>query len=151
MTVIHEVELNDELTLSVRVIPRLVLNRFKIDWEKKNPKPLPPKVEVTIVNTKTSQNDSRDEYYQRQLDDWRELQANALADFIFLRGIVSEVPENWEPVFPELVPEEPTSDQLKLAWLSELLEQEADIIKLQEAIMSLSEPTEEGIKEAEKN
>jgi hypothetical protein len=151
MTVIHEVELNSELTLSVRVIPRLVLNRFKIDWEKKNPKPLPPKVEVTIVNTKTSQNDSRDEYYQRQLDDWRELQANALADFIFLRGIVSEVPENWEPVFPELVPEEPTSDQLKLAWLSELLEQEADIIKLQEAIMSLSEPTEEGIKEAEKN
>lgn len=137
--------------LELTPIPPLIYNRFRIEWEKRNERPVPPKRTVKIVDTEVAQFDHQNEYFQNELSEWNTTLNNALMDFVFVRGVKTNPPKSWSSSFPEIMPENPTAGQLKLGWLSEILEKQEDFESLQEAVVSLTEPTNDGVEEAEKN
>lgn len=136
--------------LHLKAISPLVMNRWNIEYNKRNPPPTPPSREVKIINTATIQHDMNDPYYQQQFSVWAQQKSDAEITYLLSRGVTNTPPEDWQPD-PETVPPDPSVYMLKALWISEQITTQADLEALQEAILSISGVTQKAIEEAEKN
>ena len=128
------------VSLRLRPIKPLVVDRWRIEYKKQHPKPEPPVIELS--NGDLWKN-AEDEWYKIQVAEWEEEQGNALAEFLFSKGIKDDPPDDWQPILAV------NGIDPRYAWVGELLSGD-DIGKLMNAIMGIEGPTPEGIEEAEK-
>lgn len=136
----------DELHL--RPVPALLVSHMLLLWDKANPMPVPPRREGNIANQAVSMPDDQNEYFQQQMDLWKSERGQHQLWLYFFHGVANTVPKDWEyrEHFEGVSP-----IQFKAAWIESILIDPSDIDRLAEAIASLSDPTPEGLKDAEKN
>lgn len=137
------------VTLLLKPIEPVLLQRFIIEWGKKYPKPVPPLIEINIAGKLISQPDAKDAYFIMQLEDWSARQNTDVLDFMLAYGVLDRPPDDWLPdeiFYSGHLPEY----QRKALWISGQIRTVKDLTALQEAIEGLNSVTEGGL-EASKN
>lgn len=135
-------ELDCGITLDLKPIAGLILNRWRIEYQKRTPEPDPPK---KILENGEEWYDVKDVVYLRKLELWQAEHNQELAQFMYANGVLTLPPDDFQPIFSTEDPRE-----IKVQWVMSLLTGSEEIIALSNAISGLTEATPEGIEEAEK-
>lgn len=130
-----------DITLHLRPLRALQLQRFMIEWQRKNPRPDAPKYLMSNGEWGYSADDVT---YLYKIGDWEARFSSEQANFILNYGIVTLPPSEWVADVPIF------EDNPKLNWLYAILEDE-DLGNLTQAILGIANATEQGVKDAEKN
>lgn len=140
---------SDGTTFDLKPVAPLLINRVSIEWEKRNPKPKPPAKEVTLIDKKVLEPDTKNEFYQSELTDWSNRKQNHEMNFYLLWGVKNNPPDEWS-LDPDLFGK-PSENERKVTWIESHLLTLQDIEGLSSAIVSLTQPTQEAIEESQKN
>lgn len=135
------------ITFELEPIPPFNLDDFSNTYDKRQPKPKPPLIEITVVDKKLAQANPKDEYYLMEYRQWEAEKENASTNFMFYKGVKDNPPDDWEP--DELLYEGTLAKwERKAMWVKCQLATVNDIRSLMEAINSINNVTEAGIENA---
>lgn len=140
----------NDMTFHLKEIPALYQTRFMSDYEKKNPKPVPPMRAVKYVGkVENLEPDTENEYYKQQKEDWDRSFALSYTDFMICMGVMDNPPADWQPAYS--FENELSEKERKVLWVGEFFPSQDELNELSEAIQSINTPTAKGLEVAEKN
>lgn len=137
---------NPEFVLENGVVLQLKRTRnmlnmaFKMEWERKNPAPVPVKYQA---DNGEWLEDVHEENYKKRRAEWEGHNNYAMLMFLFKSCIVTQPPADFSP-------DEKLHDDPKLNWIINIITDD-EWNTLPNAIQGLDEPTKAGLEDAEKN
>lgn len=132
--------------LSLRPIMGLILNRWEVEYAKANPRPLAPR---KVLENGEEWYDVNDPTYLQLLGTWESEHQQASISFVFANGVLNTPPKDFEPMLPAA-----DDKDKKVIWLYSIINtigENNELEQLINAISGLTEPTPQGIEDAEKN
>lgn len=137
------------VVLELKKVSQLLYERYEYEYRRDHPEPTPP---VAILSTGERQTLSGDEFYKEQHAKWQSLFYGAIGEWVFNCGIVTAPPDDWRNTTGVF------KDNPRLAWVYSIIstepsqdEGESESVRLMNAIVGLSIPTEAAIEAAQKN
>lgn len=140
---------NEGLSLELQPVSNFIIAQWERDYEKRNPPPEVPLVEVKIAGKPIARFDYSDAAYLVVKKGYENRKYVASMEFIVTEGVKTPTPEDYAPR-PDLVVNG-TESERKAMWLYGLLGSDEAISELGGAITSLNNATPEAIEDAEKN
>lgn len=140
---------SDGTILYLKGIPQVIYQRFLDAWKFSNPHPSPPEHEIKRAKKMVWVPNPNDPYFKSQLDGWNQDQAVAISDFMIGRVVLNEPPEDFE-VYEEIAAlyGEISPKKRKIMWVETLMATGEEQQAFVEAAMSITMPTESGIKQS---
>lgn len=142
-------EVNEGLSLELAGVSNFMLAQWERGYEKRNPPPEVPLMEVKIAGKPIAKFDYNDPGYllaKRGYESRKYVESTA---FVITTGVLNPVPEDYV-LAPNLVVDD-TEAERKAVWLYSVLGSDECIGELMGAIMSINNATPEAIEDAEKN
>jgi hypothetical protein len=127
------------IVLDLQPISALILNRYRMEWRKANPAPIPP---VKTLENGDAWHDTNDPWYQGLKAAHDEAENSVITDFVLQYGVLNNPPADWQNPFP-------LDGHPRLLWLMSILEAD-ELATLFNGIMGLKQATVLGIETAEK-
>lgn len=136
--------LGSGVTLTLRPIPPILLERFPMDYADHVPPPEPPT--ITLKNGQPWKN-INDPQFAKMYTAWEQRQQVAYVDYLIMAGVETEPPDDWEQ--NSFYPYQHKSR--KVAWVEGMVATAEELGELAEMIASLKTATAKAIVDAEKN
>lgn len=140
---------SEGLSLELEGFSNYKLAQWERAYEKRNPKPEAPLMEVKIANKPIAKFDYNDPGYRIVLSEYDAHKNMARMQFIVSEGVKDTPPETYT-VHPDLVADGSEAER-KTVWLYDVLKDDDKINELSMAILSINNATAEAIEDAEKN
>lgn len=140
---------DEDLSLELLGVSNFKLAQWERAYEKRNPPPEAPLMEIKIAGKPIARFDYNDLGYRLLKSSWDGFKNLSQFQFIASEGVANEVPNAFK-VHPDLVVDGSEAER-KTLWLYEVLKDDDSIGELTQAILSLNNATPEAIEDAEKN
>lgn len=141
---------SDGTVLLLKGIPQVIYQRFLDAWKISNPQPKPPQHEIKRAKKMVWVDNTHDDYFKSQMDNWTQDQAMAVQNFVISRVVLNTPPPDYEPYeeIVELYGDTMNEKLLKIMWVEGKLATGEEQQAFVEAAMSITLPTEGAIAES---
>lgn len=137
---------SDGTEVEIRDVPSLALEHI---LNSEAGKPTVPMVEVAIARGhKRKEPNPNDPAYQGALAVWNAQKQKRTMMFLITKGVKDDPPEEFIEEYVQYLPDGASREELKYLWLADKLEDEREIARLTETLLSQTTVTEEGLEEA---
>lgn len=134
--------LGNGVIFDLKPVSGLLVQRYQLEWEQSHPVPVPETVKLANGDPWKDVNAPD---YQLAVDLWTRLRNDAVNAFTLKAGIQNRPPKGWVNEW-DVAKDEPI-----VAWIYGQIVDTSDLEDLINAILGLTNATEDGIREAEKN
>jgi hypothetical protein len=142
-------EVDEDLSLELLGVSNFKLAQWERAYEKRNPPPEVPLMEIKIANKPIAKFDYNDPGYRRLKSTYDGYKNLSQFQFVASEGVATEVPDNFK-AHPDLIVDGSEAER-KMLWLYNVLRDDDSIAELTQAVLSISNATPEAIEDAEKN